>query len=473
MKNTKALKIFTIILSVALLVIGAVATTVSAEEATETPKVEIVSKNLSYTSNISIMFAVKAENVTEDVKLNVYAEDPVKNPAAPVSYTASVSYTENINAYGDCLVFFTEGIPAKAIEQEIYVQAVAGDVKSNVERYSIVEYCHEMNAKKDTDLYTNIITYGATIQQMLKDDGKFEGEYATAYKYVTIENGTLDGTYDSGIYLKNETVTPYAEGAEYWSDGSKVVANGATYTVGDSNVAFTAASAKELYTENFDDGTLPSNITVSNTLPKVSGLSNSYSVGRNEVSVFTENTTNTSNCLHTYSQYNSTQTVIKIGETIEAEENATVVEFEADICILWSTSSTNIEFFNLVLGDADGNAAFNIVLRNSTTANLAINHRNSAGTQKNQIGQTLLQNASNVWFKLRVTYEYVSETEVLVTAYLNGNKLSGTATSPYDESNAMSVSEITNAYIAINGKSSHAINVYVAIDNVVFRKIAE
>ena len=123
MKNTKALKIFTIILSVALLVIGAVATTVSAEEAAATPKVEIVSKNLSYTSEISIMFAVKAENIGENaVELNVYDKDPAKNPDATVKYTVTASYTETINAYGECLVFFTEGIPAKAIEQEIYIR---------------------------------------------------------------------------------------------------------------------------------------------------------------------------------------------------------------------------------------------------------------------------------------------------------------------------------------------------------------
>ena len=65
----KTSKILCLVLTLALLVIGAVAITASAEDA---PSVAIASKNLSYDSNISILFAVKTENTDAAPKLNVY-----------------------------------------------------------------------------------------------------------------------------------------------------------------------------------------------------------------------------------------------------------------------------------------------------------------------------------------------------------------------------------------------------------------
>lgn len=481
MKNTKALKIFTIILSVALLVIGAVATTVSAEEAAATPKVEIVSKNLSYTSEISIMFAVKAENIGENaVELNVYDKDPAKNPDATVKYTVTASYTETINAYGECLVFFTEGIPAKAIEQEIYVQAVAGNAKSDFERYSIVEYCHEMNAKKDTDLYTNIITYGATIQQMLKDDGKFDGEYATAYKYVTIENGTLDGTYDSGIYLKNETVTPYAEGAEYWSDGNKVVANGATYTVGDSNVAFTAASAKELYTENFDDGTLPSTITALTDLsaaPSVKNQAGTYPLKAPTVGVNSSYSSyNNTNSLYFKDMNRTNGAVLKISEMSAAPENANAVEFEANMLINWaSTSSANREFLNIVFTKADGTVAYNLVLRNTAASTSGTNLGIATRTESTVTGNcTFIQTADGTkYFNVRVVYTNTAD-GISVEVYCD-DQLKQTHTVLYDGSTVIDSADITNAYIYINTNSDASADVLqdIIIDDLWFGHVVE
>ncbi|MBR3805709.1 MAG: hypothetical protein IKJ13_02575 [Clostridia bacterium] len=234
----KVTKVLSLVLTLALLIIGAVAVTASAEEA---PTLKIASKNLSYDSNISIMFAVETANTTEAPKLNVYT---MENDTLTFKETVSATYTPENSyekvGYADAYIFFTPGVVAKALDTEIYVQAVIGETKSAMERYSVVEYCHEMNAKKETTLYTNIITYGATVQQMLKEDGKFDGALATEYKYVTIDGGTLDGTYDSGIYLKGESVYPQADGATSWlaSDG-KTVENKGEYVVGDTNVSFT------------------------------------------------------------------------------------------------------------------------------------------------------------------------------------------------------------------------------------------
>ena len=267
MKN----RIISLILALALMASVIPAIVVSAEDAA-TPTLEIVSKNLSYESNIRLLFAVKSANVGDaEIKLNVYEEDPVANADAAIKETVPVAYTESINSYGECDVFFTTGIAAKFLQKQLYVQAVVTvdnvTYKSQVERYSIVEYCHEMIAKDSTDAakdakYMNVIEYGAAIQSFLTDDGKYEGAFATDYKYVTIEDGTLDGTYDSGIYLEGEKVYPQADGASAWtsSDG-KTVENKGEYVVGKTNVSFTEKVVKTYRpgTYGFEDLALGAN----------------------------------------------------------------------------------------------------------------------------------------------------------------------------------------------------------------------
>ena len=243
----KTTKILSLVLAVMLLVVGAVAVTASADA---TPELEIASKNLSYESNISIVFAVKANNTAVAPVLNVYTGDPTEQTLTPVTVKATYTPDNSLEkvGYADAYIFFTPGIVAKALESEIYVQAVVTvnsvEYKSEVERYSVVEYCHEMNAQKSTTDYNDIIEYSARIQKMLEADGKFSGAYATDYKYVTIKGGTLDGKYNSGIYLEGEKVYPQADGVKAWasSDG-KTVMNGNEYVIGASNVSFEEGEA--------------------------------------------------------------------------------------------------------------------------------------------------------------------------------------------------------------------------------------
>lgn len=251
----KTSKILCLVLTLALLVIGAVAVTASAES---TPTVKIASKNLSYDSNISIVFAVKAENTTVAPTLNVYTmEDGELSFKENVKATFTPENSLEKVGFADAYIFFTSGIVAKALDTQLYAEAVVTidgvDYKSAIERYSVIEYCHEMNAQKSTDMYNGIIEYSALIQKMLEADGKFSGAYATDYKYVTIEGGTLDGTYDSGIYLTGDKVYPQADGAKAWlaSDGTNI-SNEGEYVVSDANVSFTEVVGPKAGTETFE-----------------------------------------------------------------------------------------------------------------------------------------------------------------------------------------------------------------------------
>ena len=152
MKN----RIISLILALALIASVIPAIVVSAADEA-TPSVEITSKNLSYEDNIRILFAVKAENIGgAEVKLNFYESDPQDSQAAATTlnpvYTPDNSAEVGIAGH---YVFFTPGFAAKFLSKQIYVQAevtVNGvTYKSAVERYSVVEYCHEMIAKESTD----------------------------------------------------------------------------------------------------------------------------------------------------------------------------------------------------------------------------------------------------------------------------------------------------------------------------------
>ncbi len=485
-------KFIVLALALVLLIGSAFALTAMAEDAT--PTLEIASKNLSYEDNIKILFAVKAENTDgADVKLNFYEADPADNAeltpkVLTAAYTPADSSEVGIAGH---YVFFTPGLAAKFVNKQVYVQATATvggtEYKSEVARYSIVEYCHEMIAKESTDAtadakYMDVIEYGAAIQSFLTEDGKYSGALATDYKYVTIDGGTLDGRYDSGIYLPAQTVKPTIDGATklVTADG-EVVDNAADYTVGNSNVSFAIADTKALATETFENATsntLPSNINFVDTLPKIGNLTSTYAQSAYAVGKFTNNETNTTNTLYTSNKYQASRAIIKVTESATAETNATMVEFEADLCLDWSTNGDGCEFFNIVLADKDGNAAYNLVLRNMVNGNrLILLNRDSNGQMNSADGykgtQTLMMNADNVWFNLRVTYKYVSASEIAVEIFLNGISVR-TDTVPATKNAAITLENLVNAYVVINGNTgAHAINSYVAIDNVVFRKIAE
>ena len=502
MKN----RIISLILALTLIASVIPAIVVSAEDAA-TPTLEIVSKNLSYESNIRLLFAVKSANVGDaEIKLNVYEEDPVANADAAIKETVPVAYTESIGSYGECNVFFTTGIAAKFLQKQLYVQAVVTvdgtTYKSEVERYSIVEYCHEMIAKDSTDAakdakYMNVIEYGAAIQSFLADDTnadgtpKYSGAYATDYKYVTIKGGTLDGRYDTGIYLAGEKVKPYAEGVENWetNDGA-LAANGAEYTIGDKNVSF----ARPVVKVDFEGlNALPSTITALEkgdpTIPVVRNQSTNPkdrlapSVGK--FSVFSKY--NDTNGLYFMYINDSKSAVLKFAETDAAYSGANALEFEADIVLACAAATTSgLEFMNLVFANAEGDVAYNLIFRTGTTiasgspVRLDFNTRVANGASHGFTEGVVNSSDRSIplTFKLRVLYTNTADS-VAIKVYINGN-IVATHTQEYGinnggnwESSIIDALDITNAYLFINTNATTSNNVAMnlMLDNVKFNKI--
>ena len=138
----KNLKIFALVLTLALLITAAVCTTAFA--ATEAEDPVIVSKNLSYEDNTHLYYAVAVTaNVTaENTTLNLYADAACTKALE----TGIVGNVETLAALGggDYIVFRAPGIAAKHITREVYAQAVTAEGgASKVEKYSVAEYLYE------------------------------------------------------------------------------------------------------------------------------------------------------------------------------------------------------------------------------------------------------------------------------------------------------------------------------------------
>ena len=235
----KQTKLLVLVISLALILGSALAVMTAAEEAAATPSLDIWSKNASFQSNVVLSVAVKAENTADSsIDLLVYSEYPTEN-STPVVVT---SYGSGTVWGAECQLFATPGVNAKNLADQVYLQARAlvdgAYVYSEIEQYSIIEYCKEMvyteGTMDDNDVdFLAVIEYGASVQRIL---GHNTDKLATSYKYVTVENGTF-GTLSRGIVLAGDKITLTHTG-EATKDGADFVGykdsiSGQTYNVGE------------------------------------------------------------------------------------------------------------------------------------------------------------------------------------------------------------------------------------------------
>lgn len=232
MKNTKLIKIVTLVLSCLLLVGAVIGISVSAAN---DPEVTIKAKNISYEGAIKVLYAVDAQNVPEGAEVKMYfytAKD------GEVAYE-KVAHSEDITI-GDATykTFFSNGIAPKNMRTPIYAKAVIVDAEgeilaeSAVAEYSIWQYATNRFAKNPTEdqlfLYTAMLDYGASVQKMLVESGKMTeqdvidaGGWADTYCGVrqnTVYNGVTVETGDVTFSRKGEAVTLTASNT-YGTDG--------------------------------------------------------------------------------------------------------------------------------------------------------------------------------------------------------------------------------------------------------------
>jgi hypothetical protein len=270
MKKTKIL-LLTLVLT---LVIGAAVCVAASAADSKTP--DIISQNVRYDEVFSLMYAVDASSVNQaPVTLNLYYDDPAEGAEIKRSYTASEPQVEKIDGKETLVyVFTTEGVAAKYLDKNFYVQAVdkSGAVSETV-RYSVLEYLlvrlygGQTITEGQKALYEDVISFASSAQKVLINerdaDTTNDVPLANTYSLVTIEDGVIlekaNATkgYSQGVYPAGAKIYPYRAGFDgKWkvttASGSTEVANGAEITVnGYTSISEASTVAPGGYFENY------------------------------------------------------------------------------------------------------------------------------------------------------------------------------------------------------------------------------
>lgn len=210
-------KILIMILSLALLIGSVVAVGASAEESNTR---EILAKNVAYTDNVTMLFAVDAsldEAIAGTVKVAYYWEED--GVAVIKEAKLLYPYDENDNEIDQYIyheggekypVYYTEGVPAKELGREVKIVAYTGTLPEDAEfaTYSVAEYLYArlykdgvVNATEGKDVYRkavyeNLLAYGASAQELLVNyDSAEKAVLVTDYTYVisTVAGATVNG----------------------------------------------------------------------------------------------------------------------------------------------------------------------------------------------------------------------------------------------------------------------------------------
>jgi len=178
--------------------------------------VEIVSKNLSYSDALYILYAVDYAGFDEsasEIKMLFWSEPQTEYTVETAESESRANHTATVRGE-ECLIFYTGGISAREMNDNVYCRAYArvdGEaVYSDVEKYSVVDYVYEKRAEgnltnEQTAVFADMLNYGSSAQMLF---GYNTDELANATYYtVTVEGGTLEDGLTWGRYASNATAT--------------------------------------------------------------------------------------------------------------------------------------------------------------------------------------------------------------------------------------------------------------------------
>ena len=215
------------------------------EEVVE-PSLNIYKKNISYASEIYIMYAVSYEGIdvtTNPVKMLFYNSVQDEYTPSTASYVVESTGSATISGVS-CQIFASNGLAAKQMTDDIYARAyveIAEEtIYSDVVKYSVLEYYYEI--KEAGTVSTNIlnlleamVNYGAAAQTNFNYNTEKLAN-ATYYK-VNVENTVLPDGFTSGRFKAEEQVmltAPEKEGYIFtgWTNSNEeLVSTDVTYTL--------------------------------------------------------------------------------------------------------------------------------------------------------------------------------------------------------------------------------------------------
>ena len=264
----KIIKLTTLLfVLVTLTIVSIVATNQKSNKVTATdidnPTLSVYKKNLSYSSEIYIMYAVSYSGFnpeTYPVKMLFYNTIQTEYTKDNATYEVATS-GKIIVSDVSCLVFASNGLSAKQMTEDIYARAyVEIDdqiIYSEVVKYSVLEYTYESMGKvneKITNLLLAMKEYGSCAQ--INFNYLLDRLANATYYNVNVVGGTLEDGFTQGRFNSTEEFTlvaPIKEGYEFvnWTNSQGIeVSTEAIYT--------TTTSKDETFTANYQEDELPS-----------------------------------------------------------------------------------------------------------------------------------------------------------------------------------------------------------------------
>ncbi len=200
----------------------------------ENPKIAVHKKNISYSGEIHIVYAISYEGFdpnTYPVKMLFYNSVQNEYTKENASYEVT-TVGKLVIADKSCVVFESKGLAAKQMTEDIYGRAyveINGEtIYTDVVKYSVLEYSYETLGKVDekiTKLLEAMKYYGSLAQinfgyllDRLADE---------VYFNVNVIGGTLEDGFTQGRYIIKDIVTLTAnapiDGYKflYWQDENK------------------------------------------------------------------------------------------------------------------------------------------------------------------------------------------------------------------------------------------------------------
>ncbi len=212
MSKNKKLVLFVVM----VLLLGAItATAIFASDGNSTPTLCVESYNLSYSDSLYMLYAISNDGFDRnehEIKMLFWTEKQDEYVLGTESFSSRNEGKATVKEK-DCLVFYSDGLAAKQMTEDVYCRAcveIDGKVYySDTVKFSVLEYVHAQREKgglddKKNKLFDTMLEYGAAAQDNF--DHKHHRPANGKYYKVNVVGGTLSDGFTYGRFQEGETV---------------------------------------------------------------------------------------------------------------------------------------------------------------------------------------------------------------------------------------------------------------------------
>ena len=178
MKEIKKITMLVLLFVLSFITVSTLSSKDIEVKAESTPTLSIYKNNVSYASELYILYAVSYEGIdvnANEVQLLFF--DSVQNEyiKGKELYYATSEGTKTISGK-NCVIFYSNGLAAKQMTDDIYTVAYVNidgkDYYSEVNKFSVLEYAYKtIENSNTTELMSNfmkaMLEYGSLAQQVL------------------------------------------------------------------------------------------------------------------------------------------------------------------------------------------------------------------------------------------------------------------------------------------------------------------